>query len=228
MVKTYKEFKKFLTEGLIMTHNIDNTISILDMNLSKLVNNYNISKLKNYVFDIEIYLEISEKILDILFTIVNNCGYFPSYIWLKNINNSINYKYNYDKLINDINSKNITFIKIRFEAKYDELVETKNEYFYHVCKKQNLKKILNIGIIPKSKSKVTTHPERIYLIKNIKDAKDLIKKMEFTDNVNNQNNTEYIILKVKIDNIKLYNDPNYDKIGVYTYDNINRNNIELF
>jgi hypothetical protein len=225
MIKDYKEYVSQIKEGLIITHNIDNAISILEMNLNSIIgNNFILNKVSNYIFQIELNYDINIKFIDVLFTIINNCGYFPSYLWLNDKINSTSYKYNYDRLIKDINNKNITYLKIRCEAKYDDLIDTYGT-FYHVCKKQNLDKILKIGLVPKSKSKTSYHPDRIYLLNNISDAENLINRFNFYDS-----SSEYIILKINInkeDNIKLYNDPNYNKKGCYTYDNINKNNISI-
>ena len=61
---------------------------------------------------------------------------------------------------------------------------------------------------------------------NLIDAEKLIKRFNFEDLKNNKEKQEYVILEIKIDNnIKLYNDPNFNNIGCYTYENINKNDI---
>jgi hypothetical protein len=227
MLYNYNEYRLMVNEGLIKTHNIDNSISILDMNLNLFKISYNIIKLTDNVFEVEFLDKINIDLIDNVLIIVNNTGYFPSYIFLNTNNIKYKYKFNHERLENNLINKNIIYIKIRFESKFDKEIINNFEYLYHVCNKQNLNKILKIGLVPKSKNKITSHPERIYLLQNINDAYRLIKKFEFNDLVNNIKN-EYIILKIKINNnIKLYNDPNHDNVGYYTYENIHKNDIEI-
>jgi len=51
MIKNYKEYISQINEGLIMTHDINQTTNILDNNLHYLISdNYIIKKLTNYSF----------------------------------------------------------------------------------------------------------------------------------------------------------------------------------
>lgn len=93
--------------------------------------------------------------------------------------------------------------------------------------------MLNIGIIPKSKNKLTLHLDRIYLCKYPKDCYNLIPQMKYDYNKRKNNklnkiNIKWIIYEVNTDNIdKLYKDPNYDN-GYYIIDNMNKNDITIF
>ena len=233
MIKNYNEYIKQINEGLIMTHDINQTTNILDSNLNYLISdNYIIKKLTNYSFEIEINFNINVQFIDILFTLINNCGYFSSKVWLRNKQNfEQSYKYNREKLIKDVSSNNIVYIKILCEAKYDQIINNL-EYpltLYHVCNNKNIDKIFKIGLVPKSKAKLATHPERIYLTYDLNDAEHLIKRFDFNSKMKMLDD-KYSILKIiinKDDEIILYNDPNFNNKGCYIYDNINKNNITL-
>ena len=66
-------------------------------------------------------------------------------------------------------------IKLRFEAKFDEeVVENTPSILYHITPTQNTNKILSIGLVPKSRSKASYHPDRVYLSKDLKDIEHLV------------------------------------------------------
>ena len=111
-------------------------------------------------------------------------------------------------------------IKLRFEAKFDEeVVENIPSILYHITPTQNVNKILNIGLVPKSRSKASYHPDRVYLSKDLEDIENLGEMFYQKTGIKN-----WTILKIETDIIpgdylKLYTDPNY-KQGYYTLNNI--------
>jgi hypothetical protein len=111
-------------------------------------------------------------------------------------------------------------IKLRFEAKFDEeIVENIPSILYHITPTQNVNKILNIGLVPKSRSKASYHPDRVYLSKDLEDIEDLGEMFYQKTGIKN-----WTILKIETDMVpggylKLYTDPNY-KLGYYTLNNI--------
>ena len=111
-------------------------------------------------------------------------------------------------------------IKLRFEAKFDEeVVENVPSILYHITPTQNANKILSIGLVPKSRSKASYHPDRVYLSKDLEDIENLGEMFYQKTGIKN-----WTILKIETDIIpgdylKLYTDPNY-KQGYYTLNNI--------
>lgn len=156
-------------------------------------------------------------------SLLNVCGYIISYFYYDEENNTHNrtidendvFHYNYDIL-------NINLIK-KFDAEEIEIPII----LYHLTEKINLNKILKIGLVPKTKNKIENHPERIYLLSNLREVLSLKKVF---DDLYEKN---YIILEIDIrllKKIKLYKDPTYfnnledyediNNQALYTYDNI--------
>lgn len=228
--KNIKDFEKALYEGLISTHNITTSVQILSNWYEVMTKNFNIIILDNDTFKIEIEDKITTSLFEILIKDINNLGYFPSLIYLKNEQNMTNrFKYDFDKINNIIMSKNIIGIILICEKKFDNIVEISN-VIYHVCKEQNIQKILKIGLCPKRKSRISDHPERIYFCLNIQTCNDLINRFKKNDLLNNLPEQKYKILEIdtsKLKDVVFRNDPNLNKYGVYTYDNIPKLYIQL-
>ena len=81
-------------------------------------------------------------------------------------------------------------------------------------------KISKIGLCPKSQSKKSSHPERVYLTYNIDEAEYLIQQLFAHNTQEYKYKNEYSVLETKIShNIKLFRDTNYP-YGIYTLNNI--------
>jgi len=206
LLKIYKEeYDLNLKEGLIKTTNIGKTINLLRASFDF---GFEYQRDDN-TFEVTFH-QINKNILDNFLKYVNNLGWFPSYIstpaykgkWRENT---------YDDYLS----------KIRFEAKFDEeIVEKIPQILYHITPTQNVNKILKIGLVPKSRSKVSYHPERIYLGKSIGGIEKLAPQMNLRTGDKN-----FTILKINTDLIpgeylRLYTDPNYNKEAFYTLNNI--------
>ena len=202
-------------EGLHITHPIGTSIEILQ-NWGIWKNNSNISfetlnDSKILVKVITISIEEFDKIL----LLSNNLGYFPSFI---EGGDNKNQKYNYNKVVDYINN-NISF-KLKLEAKYDlEVTGSKNipHVLYHITDLKYKDKILKLGLIPKSKSKIANHPSRIYLMFSPNDMGILLKNPK--SGIKNPCMFEIDIHKTH-NKIRIFNDPNFSNKGIYTYDNI--------
>ena len=203
LLNTYKEeYELNLKEGLTKTTNRGKAINIikktfpnLEINDSKESNTFNI-------------VRINEEDLPSILKLTNNLGWFPSWISSPFYNG----KYSKDIKIN-------TTSKIRFEAKYDEKVENVPEFLFHVTPSTNTSKIQEKGLSPKSRSKASYHPERIYLLKYTSYAIDLADMF-----YQKTGETIWDLLKINTqkipgDYLKLYKDPNYQH-GYYTLNNI--------
>jgi hypothetical protein len=115
--------------------------------------------------------------------------------------------------------------------------QKKQKFLFHITPLVNLEKIKNIGLTPKTNSKLAYHPERVYFLKNIENE-NFIKNFIGKLFVNNKNNIElkekYVVLRIDLDKelkteikpkIRFFADPNMSG-AVYTLENISPNSIE--
>ena len=130
-------------------------------------------------------------------------------------------------LSNKINNQ--TQLNIFYEPKFDLKVDV-NRYYYHLTPDIYWKnKIENDGLTPKNKSKISFHPERIYLIEkyNKEEFEKLTKRLFL--NISNpkvkQMINKYYVLQIDMNALiksgrdKFYQDPHYS-LGIWTYENI--------
>lgn len=202
-----------IIEGLIKTHPIQVAKKILDRKFA--VDNL---KVKDDISTNRLILDITNfEHFNELLVLINNLGYFVSAIDLYTFGGGFNYeKFSKDKLI-EIMSKKKEYKKIELvlEAKFDEQINVSSVLF-HVTKKEKIGKIIKNGIVPKSYSKLTHHPDRVHVTSSIIDAKNFINMIKEKDEI-------YIILGIKTDlvpNIKIYDDPNYKLRGYYILNNV--------
>jgi hypothetical protein len=206
LLDTYKdEYELNLQEGLIKTTNIGKTIELL----RKFFKHGFEYQREGNTFEVTLN-QINKDILNKFLRDTNNLGWFPSYL------STPAYKGKWDeKFYDDYLSK------IRFEAKFDEeVVENIPSILYHIAPTQNVDKILKIGLVPKSRSKASYHPERVYLGKTIEGVEKLATQMSLRTGDKN-----FTILKIDTKMVpggylNLYTDPNYLKEAYYTLNNI--------
>lgn len=206
LLETYKEeYELNLKEGLIKTTNIGKTLNLLKSSF-----NFKFEYQRdNNTFEVTFH-QIDKSNLDKFLKYANNLGWFPSYI------TTSLYKGKWDENVysNDLS-------KIRFEAKFDEeIVEKIPDFLYHITPTQNANKILNVGLVPKSRSKASYHPERVYLGKSIEGVEKLAPQM-----YQRTGDLSFTILKIDTNMVpggylRLYTDPNYSKEAYYTLNNI--------
>lgn len=203
LLNRYKEeYDLNLREGLIKTTNKGKSINIIKKNFPNLEIN---SSKEHNSFDIE---GIAQKELTSLLKLVNNLGWFPSWI------SSPFYNGKYSEDI-DINYTS----KIRFEAKYDEKVENIPKFLYHITPAENTSKILQKGLSPKSRSKASYHPERVYLLTDTTKAEELADMFYRKTGQTIWDLLEINTSKIPGEYLKIYVDTNY-KYGYYTLNNI--------
>jgi len=196
----YDNFKNtIIVEGLIKTYPNNLSLNIILKKYPELEGNIEP--------DGEIYLQgYFTKLINYL-PIINNLGYFISKLtlngtdWIKNF---------------DDNTKPIA---IFLEPKYDILINNIPPFLYHTTLKKNTNSILHYGLIPKNISKLSNHPDRIYLTDNIKIANAFGLTFE----------EPFIILEINTKNLKinLYRDINLSNNGFYTLDNIKKERIKI-
>lgn len=136
--------------------------------------------------------------------------------------------YGYEKIDDNNRGKNHQhkFDNNFFDRKYEEIIIKqkfdqkdiigKPSIMYHVTPVKNIEKIFRIGLIPKHKDKLVSHPDIVYLTDELELAWGLKKQFERIEK------SECEILKVltKGLDIKLYSDVDSRVNGFYTLDNI--------
>ena len=113
------------------------------------------------------------------------------------------------------------FLAFVFEKKYDEVMNIP-KLIYHITDAKYLDKIKHIGLTPKTKSKLSSHPERIYAALDKEDTLNLWKRMKIF--IPKEKDILLTIDTEKLNNT-FYNDPNFQNKGVYTYNNISPQSI---
>jgi len=205
-----------LYEGLEMTHSIDASLT----NLLRMWNfdSHVMYEDINNTIKMSIYQPIDEEKFNLVIKHIENfLGYFPSHIVTK----KLNFKYDYSKIIELLNSGD--YFGIYFDAKYDQEISDKKlpDILYHITNSIYESKILKIGLIPKEKNKLSRHPGRIYLTFSAESAKGLLGNESFTKDIKS-----FTLFSINFRELKksrkiiFMNDPMYSKKGCYTYENI--------
>jgi hypothetical protein len=219
-------------EGLIKTIDIDKATEIITKQFGNLpgidiVNSDKEIKVgfePQYVDDkISRYINYQsyDQNISKLLQLVNNLGYFPSVFSYEKYNKTKIEKYSNSKLRQIMDDIEPDFLVFNFEKKYDESIEVP-KFVYHITDGKYLNKIKSIGLTPKTKSKLSSHPERIYVALDKEDALGLWKRMKMFIP-----KEKGILLTINTEGLNdtFYNDPNFQNKGVYTYNNISPQNI---
>lgn len=182
IIKYFKDYIESINEGLIKTYPGDKVLKDILSSLENLhinsTGSFEDNKIKLTITNFNnIPLNKIRHLFDHIDTlIVNRGGWFPStmkIIKLTNIHKLS--KYNFDDIIR-INDE-IDSITITYESKFDTEESNIPDKLYHLTIKEYQKKINKIGLIPKSKSKLSSHLDRIYVCKTKQDCIDLIPQM---------------------------------------------------
>jgi hypothetical protein len=233
MIITYSQF--ILNETL-KTNNIDITIRDSSRELSLLRYKFEISKNSNNTISLKLFdFNLTQGSIELYLSNIDNIfidrhGWFPSTMKLKNIS-GMDHLLAFDRDYLVKNYKYLQEVEISFESKFDLEANVPNK-LYHLSIQEYLKNVLTIGLIPKSKSKLSKHLDRIYLCSNPSDCKSLISQMKlhYSNKPMKSNiNDKWIIYEINTGglNISLYRDPNYTG-GFYTINNIPKSNITVF
>ena len=228
-IYNYNNFLSLVNEGLIHTYPLKTTTKLITRELNKL--GINFFKIEVEESTSTIFLKLKSKFINNFKEIIRSismCGYFPSTIDMYDKDNNFiesivctdyqNLSFD-DWLVNLCNKVvGCEYILFIIESKFNEKVELPNK-LYHITNIENVNKILKTGLIPKSKSKKAYHTDRIYLGYNILQTKGLSSQFD---------KGEYALLLVDTNNldINIYDDPDFTKMGCYTYDNIPPENIK--
>jgi hypothetical protein len=165
-----------------------------------------------------------DKNIDKIFELTNNLGYFPAgFSSVSNTNVISNYNRYTASSFKKLLETQPTTIELIFEKKYDDEEKfSEGEFIYHITDKKYVDKIKSIGLVPKTKSKISTHPERIYFSIDKEDALDLWVRLKLY--ITKEQGILLTINPKGLD-VKFYIDPNFRLKGVYTYGNIPPQNI---
>jgi hypothetical protein len=247
-IKYFKDYIESINEGLIKTYpgnivakNLENILLGLNLKFNvEYLNDFNKIKLTFYFFN-SIPIQNLDDLFDVInSSVINRGGWFPSQMNITNIHGMENkLKYNMEDLF--LNHRVYNKVEIIYDSKFDEDILDIPKKLYHLSIGEYKNKILKFGLSSKSKNKLSSHLDRIYLCLNIEDCKYLITRMklyyseEKSFNIYNKENKKYeknskpIIFE--IDNSdsfikKLYKDPNYEN-GFYTLENIKPDKISI-
>lgn len=240
IIKHFKDYIYSINEGLIKTYpgdlvlndvlkslkhmSINCSGSFVDSKIKLTINNFNfipLVKLKHLFDHIDTF-------------IINRGGWFPSTMEITKLSGIKRYlKYSFSDIIR-IHDE-IDSIRIDYESKFDKEENDIPDKLYHLTIKEYQKKINKIGLIPRSKSKLSSHLDRVYVCKTYQDCIDLIPKMMFYYSGEKDENIyklgknffgkDITPIIYEIDNTNkivdnLYFDINYGEKGYYTLSNI--------
>lgn len=195
-----------LVEGLIFTHPISKSIDIISRRFPELT--VDIEK------DGDIYIEGNFNELQNYLPLFTNLGYFISTYTINGQDWEKNYK------------KSTKPIALYLEPKYDLKIDSIPNILYHASPLKFKNKILKYGLSPRTGSKLSKHPERIYLTDSVEKAYNfgLYLRKDNSDYYKD-GFCIYSIDGSKIHN--LYSDINFRDGGYYTMANIGSDGIIL-
>lgn len=205
---------KLFKEGLIKTYPFDFAVQRLgEYGTVKLISN-------------KIYLGLKKEYfnkIEGLVKYINTLGYFASTFKVLSKDQEVspdNYKNFNDakEVLSAVDNAQQVWIEI--EAKYDDSTGDAPSFFYHLTSKNALDKIKKQGLVPRSKSKKSYHPDRIYIVDDLKSLSQLL--IQFLE-IEGKELSDYVVLKIDYNltsKPKIYNDPNFLSLGYYVVDNI--------
>ena len=196
----YYKYKPYY-EGLINTCDAEKSKRILTKRFPELI-----TKIED---NGELFIQGFNKFINNYIPLINNLGYFISTLTLDGHN-----------WIEEFNN-NDYILALLLEPKYDIKLDKIPNILYHTSIDKYTKSIEKIGLIPKSKIKLSNHPDRIYVTINLLQAK-------LFANYHLNNNENPIIWKINTLglNLTLFKDLNFTPGGYYLLGNIPPSNLE--
>ncbi len=217
-----------LNEGLILTHPVIKALRVLDNS------GFYVSETDENKFYVECSYTTTD--FDKLLKITQNLGWFVVQIRNKRGDKSIKYSTtNLHKMLDEYES-----VYLLFEPKYDiELNRNDYKFLYHFTHKKNLGRIKKQGLTPRTASKTSNHPERVYLAFTANGAEKIGRKIvnrtitrPVDSNISVEDYKTGVILQIYCEMIpsyfKLYADPNYKNAGCFTLNTIPPDSIRSF
>lgn len=213
-----------LYEGLILSHPPQSIIASINSTVTKR-GSIRLDKPTDRVFSVMLNRPIITSVVEQIMQRVNVGGWF-----LATANVVYNDKYTaYNSIreaLNYINTSNLVGLRLQlvFEAKYGfnivGVVIKRYKQIYHATPTEKIEKILRQGLSPKTYSKKSYHPDRIYMALTYSDALMIATELSRT----HEKPTEYSILKIDTQafnrsGVQLFTDPAFEK-GVFTLSNV--------
>ena len=166
MNKFITTYSEFVLNETLETHDIDLSIKNIKSELSLMRYNFSINKNSNNTFDLTLNNFNNIQNLSLIISHIDNLiidrhGWFPTKMNILNFSgmeNNIVYDENY--LFKNI--QYLTNVTITYEAKYDLEINIPVK-LYHLSIQEFENSVLNKGLIPKSKSKLSKHLDRIFI-----------------------------------------------------------------
>lgn len=221
-------FDGTIYEGLIQTVDIEKATDIIKKQFGNIkgadiVNSNNEIKIGFEPSYVDPKLErysygIKDPNISKIIQLTNNLGYFPSIVKYEKFDNTfITQKFN-NKLFREYLDENKPeFLVMIFEKKYDEKIDPP-KFIYHITNEKFIPNIRKIGFKPKTLNKNSSHPDRIYFSINKDSSEQLWDNLKLYYEKNK--GVLVTINTSKLKDVSFYNDPNFNKKGIYTYNNI--------
>jgi hypothetical protein len=209
-------------EGLIKTYSISTTISSLKAKWSEFKFNKDLPENGIEPNDFTIVISLPFDDFENLLKLINTLGWFISVVYYKKQKTeslSSSNEVDLNSIKNNVKKlKEASQVLLKIEAKYDLELDRKfwPEELYHVTSDFNISKIRKIGLVPKSKNKISTHPERIYFGVN---KGFLISGLAPQLKLSGMSKLLIISTDKLPENVRFFRDPNYAN-GMYTLANI--------
>ena len=248
-MRLFKEYIEDLNESRIKTHGVSYVQRTLPRHFYVLDLKFELH-INKESGDFQLYFynngKFDEKSID---SVMRNCeilGYFPStiiiysqfterylfkefkeYTHQKQVIENDKIEIDFIEFLRTVEiDKNFKGILFQMESWQDSDIKISDipDVLYHVCRKIDISDIKKYGLYPKSKNKISFHPDRVYLTTNLKDARYMIDKF------NDISSSENVIVEIEMDDdiksyLKLKNDPNFDG-AYYTNQNISKYHVK--
>jgi len=210
------KYLEFISESRYKTHGLKTVKRTLPKFLKSIKCDFKI-EYNEPSDDFAIYFtNLTNGSLDVIISRCELLGYYPSVLTVddKEKNNNIKSIDEFVDFVKQYKLNDINKVYVQFESWLDGKVETP-ESLYHVCRTIDSEKIERYGVSPRSKHKISFHPDRIYLVDDYLAAIAIIKQFKKIEDI------AYSIVKItpNRNELLLRNDPNFDA-GFYTTQNI--------
>lgn len=229
-MKHIRTYKQHLDEGLIKTYSLKEFVKHLNiMSKSKyphIIKNAETSPDGHVYIIIDIKKPNSIEFVKSLIELINTLGYYIANTNFRGRNTdeetSHTPKNNEEflSIAKEASETNgVEGLELSIEPKFEKEVTGKFTTLYHITEKKHLEKILKQGLVPRSKSKMSYHPERIYLANKRAISGIYRKYSEFVK--------DPILLIVDVKGLKLYPDINANDGAYFTTTNIDPERIKV-
>ncbi len=137
-------------------------------------------------------------IFDNLLKLISNLGWYIAVVTFDG--DQITFDGDVKDLYNAMKHSGEADVMLNVERKFEPKVKAETKVMYHITDKRYLARIKHDGLVPRSKMKLSYHPERVYVadIKGIEQIRS--RYCEYVENP--------VLLRVDVKGIDLHADPN--------------------